>query len=127
MVNSSQKHSSRRGVVGQPAAAHQLHGIEKRTTKNKPKAKHGRRKRLPPPREITLRPVVAPTGLTGNVQKLQVEVARLQKLPVGSRYRKQRLQVVRHALKLATTTETISASDELVLDQLLSSLSLWRE
>ncbi len=122
MVNSSQKNSRRHCggavAVGVAGAAH-LHGIVKR----KNKSSRGR-SRLPPPREITLRPVVVPSGLCGNVQKLHAEVARLEKLPVGSRYRKQRLQVVRHALKLATATETISASDELVLDKLLSSLSL---
>ena len=141
MVNSSQKNSRRHCggavAVGVAGAAH-LHGIVKR----KNKSSRGRSRipnarsvgcggdlnlpasRLPPPREITLRPVVVPSGLCGNVQKLHAEVARLEKLPVGSRYRKQRLQVVRHALKLATATETISASDELVLDKLLSSLSL---
>ena len=118
MVSSSQQPSSRRcEAVGAPR-----HAIEKRAKRGPPPKK--KRTRLPPPREITLRPVKAPTGLSGNVQKLYAEVARLEKLPVASRYRKHRLQVVRHALKLATATETISAQDALELDKLLSSLSL---
>ena len=118
MVSSSQKQRRRFGVSTSALGAKQ-HGIEKRTQSKKPK-----RSRLPPPREITLRPVVAPTGLRGNIEKLHAEVARLQKLPVGSRYRKQRLQVVHHALKLATATESISSQDEVELEKLLTSLSL---
>ena len=115
MVSSSPQPSSRRcEAVGGPR-----HGIEKQAKRGAPPKK--KRTGLPPPREITLRPA---TRLSGSVQKLHAEVARLEKLPVGSRYRNQRLQVVRHALKLATATETICAQDELELDKLLSALSL---
>lgn len=117
MVNSSREGSRRCAVHNPPRAA--CHGIEKRRLPSKPK-----RSRVPPPREITLRPVSAPTGLAGNTQKLHAEATRLKKLPVGSRYRKQRLQVVEHALKLATASKSISSQDEVELDRLLSSLSL---
>ena len=54
-------------------------------------------------------------------------MARLEKLPVGSRYRKQRLQVVNHALRLAIAAAkggAVTSADEASLENLLDSLAL---
>lgn len=120
MVSSAREVTKRAPLATGATRRSQIDKNRKRVPSRQPK----KRSLLPPQREITLRPVTVPSGLRGSVQKLRAEVARLEKLPVSSRYRKQRLQVVNHALKLATATGTISSRDEDALDKLLSSLSL---
>jgi len=120
MVSSAREVTKRAPLATGATRRSQIDKNRKRVPSRQPK----KRSLLPPEREITLRPVTVPSGLRGSVQKLRAEVARLEKLPVSSRYRKQRLQVVNHALKLATATGAISSRDGDALDKLLSSLSL---
>ena len=104
-----------------PSLGKSSSGIAKKKSRAKKKSL------LPPPREITLRPVSVPRGLAGSAEKLLAEVARLEKLPVGSRYRKQRLQVVNHALRLAIAAAkggAVTSADEASLENLLDSLAL---